>query len=115
MVDKKPSVIFPLGNYEERPEFWDFSVDAKMGDVRVIKDKKNFAKVKINGISYTTHDLYLDTNGSTFWTVQAEFEIPKFEELFDSFLGAVEKGHATLSLGDYKFVSNKEENWELFE
>ena len=115
MIVKRPTVIFPLGDYEEHPEFWDFSVDAKMGDVRVIQDKKNFAKIEINGISYTTHELYLDTHGSTFWTVQAEFEITKFEDLFYSFLDSVEKGEAILRLGDYRFVSNKEENWELFE
>ena len=104
-----------LGNYDEHPEFWDFSIDPKFSDTRVIKDKDNYATFEINGDSYTTQELYLDTNGSTFWTLQAEFEIPNFEELFDSFLEIVAKGGVILRLGNYKFVSNKEENWELFD
>jgi hypothetical protein len=104
-----------LGNYDQHPKFWDFSIDPKFSDTRVIKDKDNYATFEINEVSYTTQELYLDTNGSTFWTVQADFEIPNFEELFDSFLEIVAKGEVILRLGDQKFVSNKEENWELFE
>lgn len=104
-----------LGNYDKHPEFWDFSIDPKFSDTRVIKDKDNYATFEINVVSYTTQELYLDTNGSTFWTVQAEFEIPNFEELFDSFLEIVAKGEVVLRLGNHKFVSNKEENWELFQ
>lgn len=70
---------------------------------------------ELNGVSYTTQELYLDTNGSTLWTVQAEFDIPNFGEIFDGFLEAVTKGEIILRLGDYRFVSNKEENWELFD
>lgn len=104
-----------LGNYDQHPEFWDFSIDPKFSDTRVITNKDNYATFEINGVSYTTQELYLDTNGSTFWTVQAEFEIPNFEELFDSFLEIVAKGEVVLRLGNHKFASNREENWELFE
>ena len=112
---RSPSVLFMLGNYDEHPEFWGFSIDPKFSDTRVITDKDNYATFEINGDSYTTQELYLDTNGSTFWTVQAEFDIPNFGEIFDGFLEAVTKGEVILRLGDYRFVSNKEENWELFE
>ena len=112
---RSPSVLFMLGNYDQHPEFWDFSIDPKFSDTRVITNKDNYATFEINGVSYTTQELYLDTNGSTFWTVQAEFEIPNFEELFDSFLEIVAKGEVVLRLGNHKFASNREENWELFE
>lgn len=114
-MKKTPSVIFPLGKYDESPDFWDFSIDPNSSDIRVIKDAKNYATFKINGVSYTTQELYLDNHGSTFWTVQAVFEISNFEELLDTFLEVVANGEVTLRLGDYNFVSNKEENWELFE
>ena len=111
---KYPQVSFYLGSFSEHPEFGDLSIAPEMSDVRVKKDKENYSKIQVNKVTYTTTNLELELFDGQ-WFLNAIFEIPEFEKIFNDFRDSVATSKGVLKLGHLEFLSNKEDNFHLFE
>jgi len=109
-----PTVSFYLGSFSDHPEFGDLSIAPERSDVRVKRDKENYSKIQIGNVTYTTNDLLLELCGDQ-WFSYANFDIPEFETLLENFRDAVAEGKAILNLGRLEYLSNKEDNFHLFE
>ena len=104
-------VYFDLGDYMDNLNLESFLIDEGS---EVKNDERNFCEIVVNDATHTTNEIFLEMSLGS-WMANASFEIPVTRESIGELRTAISGGQAKLHLGEFEYISNKENNVDIFE